>query len=165
MKAAHHYAVRVSWTGNRGTGTSGYRAYGREHTISAAGKEPIAGSADRTFHGNADRWNPEELLLTALSQCHMLSYLHVAVRHGVTVVAYTDDAIGTMEQLPPVGGRFTSATLRPRVTISDPRQLDLAQSLHEEAARECFIAGSVNFPVGHEPMTVPEVVTGSESAE
>lgn len=165
MKAAHHYAVRVSWTGNRGSGTSGYREYGREHTISAAGKDPIAGSADRTFHGNADRWNPEELLLTALSQCHMLSYLHVAVRHGVTVVAYTDDAVGTMEQSPPVGGRFTSATLRPRVTISDPAQQGLAESLHAEAARECFIAASVNFPVGHEPMTLAEAVTGSEPAE
>jgi len=165
MKAAHHYAVRIQWTGNRGSGTSGYRAYGREHLISAAGKESIAGSADRTFHGNADRWNPEELLLTALSQCHMLSYLHVAVRNGVTVVAYTDDAVGTLEQIPPVGGRFTSATLRPRVTISDPRQLELAQSLHEEAQRECFIAASVNFPVGHEAMTVPEIVTGSVPAE
>ena len=154
MKAAHHYAVRLDWTGNRGAGTTHYRGYGRDHTLSAVGKEAIAGSADRTFHGDADRWNPEELLLSALSQCHMLSYLHVAVRHGVTVVAYTDDAVGTMEQIPPVGGRFTSATLRPRVTIADPSQVELAQSLHAEAARACFIAASVNFPVGHEATTL-----------
>lgn len=154
MRTAHHYAVQLAWTGNRGTGTSHYREYGREHIISAVGKDPIAGSADRTFHGNAERWNPEELLLSALSQCHMLSYLHVAVRNGVTVVAYTDDAVGTMEQAPGGGGRFTSATLRPRVTIADPGQFDLAQSLHTEASRECFIAASVNFPVGHEATTV-----------
>jgi organic hydroperoxide reductase OsmC/OhrA len=155
MKAEHHYAVHLAWTGNRGTGTSHYREYGREHTLSAAGKESIAGSADRTFHGNAERWNPEELLLSALSQCHMLSYLHVALRNGVTVVAYTDDAVGAMEQGPGAGGRFTSATLRPRVTISDASQLKLAQSLHAQAASECFIAASVNFPVGHEPTTWP----------
>jgi organic hydroperoxide reductase OsmC/OhrA len=154
MRTAHHYAVQLAWTGNRGTGTSHYREYGREHIISTVGKDPIAGSADRTFHGNAERWNPEELLLSALSQCHMLSYLHVAVRNGVTVVAYTDDAVGTMEQAAGGGGRFTSATLRPRVTIADPGQFDLAQSLHAEAARECFIAASVNFPVGHEATTV-----------
>ncbi|MDY7541027.1 MULTISPECIES: OsmC family protein [unclassified Cryobacterium] len=155
MKIEHHYDVRVAWTGNRGTGTSDYRAYGRDHVVSAAGKHPLEGSSDRTFHGDADRWNPEELLLTALSQCHMLSYLHVAARNGVVVVGYTDDATGTMVQTKEGGGHFTEARLRPRVTVADPSQVELAQSLHAEAARECFIAASVNFPVRHEPETVP----------
>ncbi|TFD20638.1 OsmC family protein [Cryobacterium sp. TMT2-23] len=154
MVGAHRYAVSVAWTGNRGTGTSGYRDYGREHLIEAAGKEPISASADRSFHGNADRWNPEELLLAALSECHLLSFLHVAVRYGVTVVAYTDDAVGSMVQTPDGGGRFTEAILRPQVTVSDPGQLELAQSLHAEAARLCFIGASVNFPVTHQPVTV-----------
>ena len=158
MNGVHNYAVRVDWTGNRGTGTSHYKAYGRDHTITAEGRasasQPvILGSSDQTFHGDADRWNPEELLLAALSQCHLLSYLHVAARHGVTVLGYTDAALGTMEQLPGGGGRFTSVTLRPRVTVSDPAQVDFAQSLHAEAASECFIAASVNFPVLHEPRT------------
>jgi organic hydroperoxide reductase OsmC/OhrA len=154
MNGVHSYAVQVAWTGNRGTGTSGYRAYGRENVVSAAGKPPIEASADRTFHGNRDRWNPEEMLLGALSQCHMLSYLHVAVRHGVTVLSYVDDATGTMEETGGGGGHFTSATLRPRVRISDPQHLDLADSLHAEAAQLCFIAASINFPVAHEPVTV-----------
>ncbi|WEO78363.1 OsmC family protein [Cryobacterium sp. SO2] len=154
MIGAHHYAVQIQWTGNRGTGTSSYRAYGREHTLSSPGKEQILGSADRAFHGNADRWNPEELLLAALSQCHLLSYLHVAVNHGVVVLAYADDAIGTMAQTADGGGHFTAATLRPRVTIADPAQVELAQSLHAEAAKACFIAASVNFPVGHEPIVI-----------
>ena len=83
MIGVHHYAVHTQWTGNRGTGTSSYRSYGRDHILTSPGKEQILGSADRTFHGDADRWNPEELLLSALSQCHMLSYLHVAANHGV----------------------------------------------------------------------------------
>lgn len=153
MIGAHHYAVQIQWTGNRGTGTSSYRAYGREHTLSSPGKHQILGSADRTFHGNADRWNPEELLLAALSQCHLLSYLHVAVNHGLVVLGYTDNAIGTMAQTTDGGGHFTAATLRPRVIIADPDQVELAQSLHAEAAKACFIAASVNFPVGHEPVT------------
>lgn len=155
MNGEHHYAVTVAWTGNRGTGTSGYREYGREHTITAAGKVSIEASADRSFHGNADRWNPEELLLAALSECHLMSYLHVAVRHGVVVVGYTDDATGTMVQTEDGGGHFTEAVLRPRVTVQDPGQVDLAQSLHAEAASLCFIAASVNFPVRHEPAAVP----------
>ena len=159
MNGVHEYAVRVEWTGNRGTGTSHYKAYGRDHLISPAGrasadKATIQGSSDPTFHGDNDRWNPEELLLAALSQCHLLSYLHVAARNGVTVTAYTDAPVGTMEQLFGGGGHFTTVTLRPRVTITDPEQVEFAQSLHAEAARECFIAASVNFPVGHEPVTL-----------
>ncbi|MEO8907737.1 MAG: OsmC family protein [Microbacteriaceae bacterium] len=153
MNLEHHYAVAVQWTGNRGTGTSGYREYGRDHTLSAQGKADIQGSSDRTFFGDADRWNPEELLLAALSQCHMLSYLHVAVKHGVRVLAYSDAATGTMQQDGSDGGHFTSAVLRPRVTIADPGQNELAQSLHAEAAKKCFIAASVNFPVTHDPET------------
>ena len=91
MLGEHHYAVDVEWQGDRGEGTASYRAYGR-----VAGKlHEIAGSSDRVFYGDRERWNPEELLIAALSQCHMLSYLHVATNHGVVVRAYTDAATGT----------------------------------------------------------------------
>ena len=148
----HSYAVRVEWQGNLGTGTSGYRDYGRDLIISAEGNQPIEGSADKPFRGTPERWNPEELLLAALAQCHMLSYLHVAVKNGIVVTAYEDDAVGTMAQ-EGEGGRFTSVTLRPAVTISagDP---ELAASIHEEASALCFIASSVNFPVLHQPRIV-----------
>jgi organic hydroperoxide reductase OsmC/OhrA len=149
----HSYEVAVEWQGNRGTGTSDYKSYGREHVISAQGKNSIEGSADRVFRGNVERWNPEEMLLAALSQCHMLSYLHVATSHGIVVTAYTDSAVGSIEQTGDGGGHFTTATLRPVVTIAggDP---ELAQRLHAEASAKCFIAASVNFPVGHEPTVV-----------
>ena len=145
----HTYAVRVEWQGNRGTGTSGYRDYGRDGVISAEGNPDIPGSADKPFRGTPERWNPEELLLAALAQCHMLSYLHVAVVNGIVVTDYEDDAVGTMEQVGE-GGHFTSVTLRPRVTIAsgDP---ELARSIHARASELCFIASSVNFPVLHEP--------------
>lgn len=152
MDLRHHYAVSVEWTGNRGTGTSDYRAYGRDHLVRAEGKlHELAGSSDRAFHGDRERWNPEELLLAALSQCHMLSYLHVAASRGIVVTAYTDAATGEMQQTPDGGGHFTAATLHPVVTIAagDP---DDALEAHREAARKCFIAASVNFPVHHEPV-------------
>lgn len=153
MNLAHHYAINLAWTGNRGTGTSSYRAYGRDHVLSAEGKPDIAGSSDRVFHGDPERWNPEELLLAALSQCHMLSYLHVATLHGIVVEEYTDAATGTMEQTANGGGHFTSATLRPVVVISagDPA---VALAIHHEASEKCFIAASVNFRVAHEPEVV-----------
>jgi len=153
MRTDHDYAVSIRWTGDRGTGTSGYRDYGRDGVLRADGKHEIAVSSDRVFHGDRDRWNPEELLLAALSECHLLSYLHVATRHGVIVTDYSDDAIGTLRTTADGGGAFSSVTLRPRVTIAGD-DTELAQSLHAEAAAKCFIAASVNFPVRHEPVTL-----------
>lgn len=153
MKDLHEYRVGVEWTGNRGTGTSGYRAYGRELLIHAEGKAPLEGSADPTFHGDRDRWNPEELLVTALAQCHMLSYLHMAVRAGVVVVAYSDAATGVMRQQG-IGGAFEEVILRPRVTVAASGMVDAARAAHADAFAACFIASSVNFPVRHEPEIV-----------
>ncbi|AZZ49159.1 peroxiredoxin [Rathayibacter rathayi] len=152
MKSEHEYAVSVVWEGDRGTGTSGYREYGRQLTVTAQGPAPILASADTPFRGDADRWNPEQLLLAALAQCHLLSYLHVAVKSGVVVTGYSDDAAGAMVQ-EGESGHFTSVTLRPRVTVAEESMVALAQTLHAEASRLCFIANSVNFPVRHEPET------------
>ena len=154
MDHRHHYAVSVEWTGNRGAGTSSYRAYGRDLVIRSDGKvHEIAASADPAFFGDRERGNPEELLLAALAQCHMLSYLYVAARRGIVVVDYRDEAVGSIEQTPEGGGHFTEAVLRPVVTIEsgDP---DAARDAHIEASALCFIAASVNFPVRHEPRLV-----------
>lgn len=153
MEIDHHFAVRVDWQGNLGTGTSSYKSYSRDNLVTAEGNPPIEGSSDRAFRGTPERWNPEEFLVAALSQCHMLSYLHVAATNGIVVESYRDDASGTMRQTANGGGHFTTVTLRPVVEISagDP---DLALALHGEASEKCFIAASVNFHVGHEPTIV-----------
>ncbi|MCU1546314.1 MAG: peroxiredoxin [Homoserinimonas sp.] len=151
MKVEHHYLVGLEWTGNRGVGTAQYNAYGRDHVLTANGKHDIAGSSDRPFRGDVDRWNPEEMLLAALSQCHLLSYLYVAAVNGVVVTAYRDSAMGTMEQTANGGGHFTSVTLQPVVTVAEPDMVELARRLHGDASEKCFIASSVNFPVSHEP--------------
>lgn len=153
MDGRHEYAITVEWVGNRGTGTSGYREYGREQLIHGVDKPPLVGSADPTFRGNKDRWNPEELLLSALAQCHMLSYLHVAVRDGVIVTDYVDDATGVLLQRG-MGGAFESVTLRPRVTVARADMVEAARAAHGDARKFCFIANSVNFPVLHEPVIV-----------
>jgi len=152
MDIDHHFAVTVDWQGNLGSGTSDYRSYSRDSLLAAAGKPSIAGSSDRAFRGSPERWNPEELLVAALAQCHMLSYLHSAASNGIVVTGYADAASGVMQQAGN-GGHFTSVTLRPVVTIAggDPA---LALALHSEASANCFIAQSVNFSVLHEPVIV-----------
>jgi len=150
MDADHRFVASLEWTGNRGEGTSGYRAYGRDHVVRVDGKPPIEGSAARVFHGDVDRWNPEEMLVAALAQCHLLSYLYVAVANGIVVESYVDEAEGYLVTTPDGGGHFREVTLRPVATISagDP---EVATRIHADANRLCFIASSVNFPVRHEP--------------
>src|SRR6202167_4606149 len=145
MIRTHSYDVTVAWTGNRGTGTSGYRDYGRDHevTVSGAGNEngagddertqPIAGNSGSTFRGDSARWNPEQLLLAALAQCHMLSYLHACAAAGIVVTGYTDAAHGTMTKTTDGGGHFTEAVLRPQVTVAAPHIIEKAADGHEEA--------------------------------
>jgi organic hydroperoxide reductase OsmC/OhrA len=147
----HHYRLSATWTGNLGAGTTGYRDYGRDVTLSADGKPDLLASADKPFRGDPTRWNPEELLVAALSECHLLSFLHLAVTHGVVVTGYRDEATGTMEQRG-VGGRFTEVVLRPEVELADPEEAHLLPQLHEEAHAACFVASSVNFPVRVEPV-------------
>jgi organic hydroperoxide reductase OsmC/OhrA len=156
MKREHLYSVLLVWTGNTGKGTSDYRSYKRDHVISAAGKDPIHGSSDPNFLGDPVRYNPEELLVSAISSCHMLWYLHLCAVAGIVVVSYEDRAEGTMEESPNGSGRFVSVTLRPQVRVTS--SAERAKALHQRAHDFCFIANSVNFPVHHEA-TVEEVVS------
>lgn len=143
----HEYRVTVTWQGNVGTGTSGYRDYGRDHLISAEGKPDLLGSADPAFRGDPKRWNPEDLFLASLSACHKLWYLHFCAVSGVIVTAYEDQAEGVMEMDADGTGRFTDVVLRPTVTIKRGTFPQLALELHGDAHEKCFIANSVNFPV------------------
>lgn len=149
----HRYEVSVTWTGNLGRGTSGYRDYSRDYAISAETKPIILGSSDPTYRGDRSRWNPEELLVASLSACHKLWFLHLAAEAGIIVTAYSDRAEGMMETSSDGSGRFTKVVLRPTVTVA-AGDSDRARSLHEAAHEKCFIANSVNFPIECEPQIV-----------
>lgn len=157
MTSTHSYELSLRWTGDRGSGTNGYRTYSRDHEVHVTGKPTIVGSADPAFRGDPQRWNPEELLVASLSQCHMLWYLHLAATSGVVVVAYTDTPIGMMIEDDDGGGQFTRVVLRPSVTVADAAMAQRAQALHDEAEAKCFIARSVNFPICHEPTAIAQV--------
>ncbi len=147
MSAEHRYAVDLRWKGNLGEGTSGYRAYGRDHEVRSGAKPVLLGSADAAFRGDPARWNPEDLLVASLSQCHLLTYLHACADAGVVVVEYVDTASGVMTPDSVGGGRFTEVVLRPVVTVAEASMAEDAQRLHEDAHDKCYIASSVNFPV------------------
>jgi organic hydroperoxide reductase OsmC/OhrA len=146
----HHYSTTIAWDGNRGSGTTTYAGYGREHTATFDGKPGLALSSDPAFRGDAARLNPEDLLLAAAASCHMLSYLAVCAKRGINVLSYRDRATGTLRLDARGGGKFSEIVLHPEVVIDDATQIARALELHEEAHQLCFIANSVSAPIRHE---------------
>jgi organic hydroperoxide reductase OsmC/OhrA len=152
MNREHHYSIQVTWTGNKGEGTSGYRSYERSHTIGAANKPDIEGSSDAAFRGDRTKYNPEDMLVASVSACHMLWYLHLCADAGVIVTAYTDNAAGIMTEGPDETGRFREVILYPRITLKSESMVEQAKALHQQAHKFCFIANSCNFPIKYQPV-------------
>ena len=149
--AHHSFTTTLRWTGNLGSGTSSYREYARDYEVTAPQKlSPLAGSSAKIYRGDERRYNPEELLVAALSSCHMLVYLHLCSDAGIAVTAYADEADGTMRANPDGSGEFVEVVLHPRVELADAARAAEADALHERAHELCFIARSVNFPVRYE---------------
>lgn len=146
----HHYKLLISWTGNTGSGTRTLRSYSRNHDVMAVGLETIAASSDPAFRGDPARWNPEQLFLASIAQCHMLWYLGIAAEAGIVVTAYEDHPTGIMIEEANGAGQFESVTLRPFVTITPDSDLALSKSLHDRVGEYCFIARSINTPIHHE---------------
>lgn len=146
----HEYASRIIWTGNTGEGNRTYRGYMRTWDLSAPGKPTVACSNDPLLGGDASKYNPEDMLLSALSACHMLWYLHLASDAGVVVHGYQDDPVGIGETSPDGAGRFIRAVLRPTIELEEGCDTARADRIHDEIHKFCFIARSVSFPISCE---------------
>ena len=151
MKTEHKYQVTTTWTDKNGNGTTDIAAYSRTHTAIIGHKPPLQLTTDNAKFGDKSILNPEDLLLTALSSCHMLSYLYLCAQSGIKVIGYRDDATGLMIENISGGGSFKEVVLRPVVTLADAAETEQANEMHHKAHDICYIANSVNFEVRIEP--------------
>lgn len=147
MTRENCFTSHIVWTGNTGQGAATYRGYKRSWTIEVPGKPVIECSNDPELGGDPNLMNPEDLLLSALSACHMLWYLHLASQTGIVVVGYSDTPLGIGETAANGAGRFTGVTLRPEITVKAGADLAKADAIHGEIHNYCYIARSVAFPV------------------
>jgi len=151
---SHYYKATITWTGNNGTGTNNYRNYERSHKISIENKCAILGTSDPAFRGDKTKHNPEDLLLSSISSCHMLWYLHLCSENGIVVQEYIDEVEGIMLETENGGGHFSEVTLNPKVVIENDNLIELAIDLHKKANELCFIANSLNFKIHHNPKII-----------
>jgi organic hydroperoxide reductase OsmC/OhrA len=150
MAPTHHFEARAIWRSEDGGMPPG------NHRLELEGKPAIAASVAPHDKGDPTRANPEELFVAALASCQMLSYLALAARTGVAVLAYEDRARGTLT-IADKKMRFTEVTLRPRITLAPGSDATKARELVHAAHDVCFIANSVSCRV----LAEPEIVVGT----
>ncbi|MDR7369680.1 OsmC family protein [Flavobacterium aquidurense] len=146
----HLFKAEAKWTLNQIQEDSTKRFYSKSHKIIIEGKPVLNVSAAKAFKGDPELYNPEDLLLSSLVSCHMMSYIYVCAQNGIEVLEYSDNAEATLEVSPDGSGRFVEVRLKPKVKISNSDKIELAIEFHKKANQLCFIANSCNFPVLHE---------------
>lgn len=149
MSLKHVFSATLQWPVPAASTLGGNSS--KTHQVSVQGKPDLNVSAAKAFKGDAGLHNPEDLLLTSLMSCHMMSYLYVCGKHNIEVLSYTDNATTLLETYPDGSGKIIEVRLAPHTTISDSSHIDLALSLHEQANKLCFIANSTNFTIVHSP--------------
>ncbi|MFV8372346.1 OsmC family protein [Flavobacterium sp. LB2P74] len=147
MGFKHVFIAKLDWLFSKKEAAK----YTKSHRITIDGKAVLHVSAAKAFQGDPALYNPEDLLLSSVVSCHMMSYLYVCGQNDIEVVSYTDEAEATLEVLTDGSGRFIEVKLNPKVRISNKEKIAEALSLHKKANQLCFIANSCNFPIIHFP--------------
>ena len=144
------FQSRVRWTGSYVPGQTGGRSYTRDMLVEPDGKPPIPGSAGAHYFGDDARYNPEDLMLASLAECHLLTYLALAAKAGIRLSSLRVEISGALGV---VDGktRLERATLVPVTVVVDPAQQEAAAALHRDAHEQCFMSNSVNFPIEVQP--------------
>jgi len=142
------FKIKTNWSSKSNNGAF---LNPKTHQVYIQDKEHLIVSAAKEFKGDKTKYNPEDLFLSALSSCHMMSYMYLCEKHNVTLINYIDETSGVLSVNRDGSGLFTSITLAPIVTILEKNKIDLAISLHNEANKLCFIANSCSVPITHLP--------------
>lgn len=141
------HRIGLEWSRNGGPFARGN--YSADHLIRYAGGQTLHGSPATTFGGNDAYADPEQLLLSALSACHMLTFLAVAANRGYVIDSYHDEAAALLDTNADGKKAVVKAILAPKVVFSGDKQpnADEYAKLHERAHAACFIANSVKTTV------------------
>ncbi|GLH73272.1 peroxiredoxin [Geothrix limicola] len=145
---AHHYPLQLNWTGNTLEGS-----YTRNATVTTDGKHPLSVSSAPEYAGDPTRWNPEDLLGSALSTCHMLTFLALCSKAKVEVVGYEDHAEAVLDTIDKVT-RVTEIHLRPVIRVTRGTSMAKVVELFEKAHKYCFVANSITSKAVMAPRVV-----------
>jgi organic hydroperoxide reductase OsmC/OhrA len=144
------HRARVAW--DRGADSFEYESFSRDHSWQFGGGIEVKASSAPDYLGNPARINSEEAVVAALASCHMLTFLAIAAKKRLVVDSYADEPVGTLSRNAEGKVSITKVVLHPNVTFGGDQSPspDVCRRIHQKAHAHCFIANSVNFPVGME---------------
>ncbi len=154
MSDTHTFETTLAWPADAAQKLPPDPAFSRNSVLAAPGKPVIVASSPAVFGGDTARYNPEEMLMLSLSQCHLLTYLAIAAKKRMGILKYEDRVVGTLGMGASGKMQMVDVLLRPRVTVAKGTNLTDAHALHETAHASCFMANSVNFTVRNEPLII-----------
>ena len=141
------HRITLKWTRNGGPFARGN--YLPDHEIVFAGGQNLHGSPAPDYGGNPAHADPEQMLVSSLSSCHMLTFLALCANRAYIIDTYTDDAVALLGKNAEGRNAVVKVTLSPRVAFSGDKQPTTEEfvKLHERAHAACFIANSVRTAV------------------
>lgn len=141
-----HQSV-IRW--QRAPHSSDASTYSRNHRVTLNGGQQVDVSASVEFEGDSACADPEQMLISAVSSCHMLFFLAIADIQGYRVETYEDDPVGYLESNDNKGKAVTRIELSPRITFGGDKMPDqkAITRIHVGAHRNCFIRNSITAEV------------------
>jgi organic hydroperoxide reductase OsmC/OhrA len=123
---------------------------GRTGVALSEGKPELRVASPPEFKGQRGFWTPEDLFVSAIEVCLMLTFTGIAEKRGLRFVRYESSAEGLLEW-DKASYRFTRVVVKPRITVGDAQSVPLAREVIERAHQTCLVANSVKSEVVVEP--------------
>lgn len=123
--------------------------YSRNHRVTLGHDQQVNVSASVEFKGDPNCADPEQMMVSAVSSCHMLFFLAIADFQGYQVESYQDNPVGYLERNDKKGMEVTRIELSPRIIFGGdkiPDQKTISR-IHDKAHSSCFIRNSITSEV------------------
>ena len=143
-----NHTADISWE-RQGDQAENLLVYSRNHSWTFDNGLTVAASGAPEFKGDAACVDPEEAFVAAVSSCHMLSFIWIAVQDGFCPTHYEDAAVGRLQKNNEGKLAVTDITLHPKTCWRSDKQPshDQIKDLHHKAHEACFIANSVKSKI------------------
>ena len=103
--------------------------------------------------GHEGIWSPEHLFVASAEICLMTTFLSIAEKSRLEFVAYSSEAVGTLEKTDE-GMMMTKIVIKPKVVINDEAKKDRTLLLLEKSEKYCLISNSMKTEVSIEPVVI-----------
>jgi organic hydroperoxide reductase OsmC/OhrA len=119
--------------------------YSNAHMVQYNSSFDVQVDAAPDWGGDPGNTNPEQALASALSSCHMMTFLALAAKAGWPVASYHDYAVAHLGKNPRGQMSVTRIDLHPVVRFDTGFSVEAEEmaQMQDRAHRYCFIANTL----------------------